>query len=97
MQSQDVISRLNEEFDRMSTSDKWWFDNCERSVELGEQLYPVVCSAKNGHNSLGKGDKMGETLRWKRVFLIELQDVASGNLDFNSSEKLKINKFLWLL
>ena len=46
-------------------------------LPFGEQLFTAVCSAKNAHNLLGAGDKVGESSRWKHVVFIKIQDMAS--------------------
>ena len=40
----DVISKLNEEVDERSTSDKWWFDSCERNLHLAYSILENYCN-----------------------------------------------------
>ena len=46
-------------------------------IHFQEQLFIVVCSAKNPHYLLNVVNKVGEFCRWKHVVLLEIEDVAS--------------------
>ena len=45
------------------------------------QLLTAICSAKQAHNLLGVGDKVGVTSRWKHVVLREIMDEVSKKLE----------------
>ena len=59
----------NEEVDRRSSSNKWWFKLTPDMFPFGEQQFTVVCRTKHAHYLLGVGDKVGKSFQWKYVVL----------------------------
>ena len=71
LQSQKhIILGLNEQVDRRSTSDKWWFVSCDCSILLAcfiwrtfwDNCLQTEHTAKHSHNLLSVGDKVGVSL-----------------------------------